>query len=521
MLTHVHPARHAGHGTSGPLASPVISPLFSVITPVYDPPLGAFLACIDSVRRQSFADWEWCVVDDRSTRPEVLAALADAAATDPRIRMAHRAANGGIVAASNDALEMATGTYVALLDHDDALVPDALAIVAAALAPDAPADVDYLYTDEAHTLADGRESAHFLKPDWSPERFRSSMYTCHLSVLRRELVDHVGRFRTGFDGSQDHDLILRVTEEIARRGRRVLHVPALTYHWRNIASSVSRASGTLSKAVENGQRAVQEQCDRLGIDADVVHGPVAGCYRVARRLRPRMPITVAVATRLEPPSGRPYALPVEATIRSLSCWVRRHPVPGVRLVVAHPQDAQPALVDLLYAELGDLWHPVPVPGEWTVATALDRAMLMYPGEALVSVAPGLVVRDDQTPDWLAAMVGLAMSDGAGPVGAMVADRDDTVLHAGWDVPNYRWYELAGLRVGMTTSGNDLLIERECSHVSLAAAAISAANWREFRARAAGRWHDAGRALSQAMLDAGARTLWTPHARFDQAVMIEL
>jgi len=492
-----------------------------VITPVYDPPLGAFLACVDSVRRQTFTDWEWRLVDDCSTRPEVRAALDDAAASDPRIRVSHRVENGGIVAATNDAIAGATGTFLALLDHDDALVPNALAIAAAALDGPLGDEVDYLYTDEAHTLADGRESAHFLKPDWSPERFRSSMYTCHLSVLRRTLVEELGGFRVGFDGSQDHDLILRVTETATHNGRRVLHVPALTYHWRNISSSVSRASATLSKAVRNGQRAVQEQCDRLGIDAEVVHGPVEGCYRVARRLPTGLPITIAVATHLEPPASRPYVLPVAATMRSIGEWALRHAPEGVRLVVAHPAGAPAELISVLHDELGELWQPVPVPGEWSVATALDRALLMYPAEVLVSVAPGLVVRDDCTPDWLSALVGLARSDGAGLVGAMIADRHDTVLHAGWDIPNYRWYELEGLRVGGTTSGNDLLIERECTQVSLAAAAVSMANWREFRTRAVGGWHDAGRTMSQALLDAGGRTLWTPYARFDRQVTIDL
>jgi hypothetical protein len=106
-------------------------------------------------------------------------------------------------------------------------------------------------------------------------------------------------------------------------------------------------------------------------------------------------------------------------------------------------------------------------------------------------------------------------------GAMIADRHDVVHHAGWDVPNYRWYDLEGLRVGSTTSGNDLLIERECSHVSLAAAAVTYANWHEFRASATGGWHGAGRTISQAMLDAGARNLWTPYARFDRTVTVDL
>ncbi|MGZ4739835.1 MAG: glycosyltransferase, partial [Ilumatobacteraceae bacterium] len=130
------------------LASTTISPRFSIITPVYDPPLGAFLACVDSVRSQTFSDWEWCVVDDCSTRPEVVDALRSLEQTDPRIRVVHRSVNGGIVAASNDALAMATGEFVALLDHDDRLVPSALERMASAI--DSTIDVDYVYSDEAH-----------------------------------------------------------------------------------------------------------------------------------------------------------------------------------------------------------------------------------------------------------------------------------------------------------------------------------------------------------------------------------
>jgi len=495
-----------------------IAPRISVITPVFDPPLGAFLECAESMRRQTLVDWEWCVVDDCSSRPEVAAALADLE-SDPRIKVVRRAENGGIVATSNDALSFATAEFVALLDHDDCLTPGALETVLAALDAEAGADVDYVYTDEAHVLADGREAAHFLKPTWSPERFRSSMYTCHLSVLRRSLVAELGGFRVGFDGSQDHDLILRATEEITRRDRRILHLPFLGYHWRNIATSVSRRTSTLSAAITNGRRAVQEQCDRLGIDAEVVHGKVGGAYRVVRRLPPGFTATVVVATRLDPPSSRPYRLAVESTLRDVDA---QHA--GAQHVVAYPASAPPELVALLddsVRRLDDRWHLVPVVGEWTLAGALDRALLMYPADVLISVAPGLTARADTTPDWLTALAGLATSAGAGLVGAMIADRHDTVLHAGWDVPNYRWYELEGRRVGSTTSGNDLLIERECTHVSLAAAAVTQRNWQEFSGHANGGWHAAGRSMSQAMLASGARTLWTPYAHFGQTVAVDL
>ena len=189
-------------------------------------------------------------------------------------------------------------------------------------------------------------------------------------------------------------------------------------------------------------------------------------------------------------------------------------------MVAHPASLPAELVALLDDACGEQWDPLPVPGDWSIAVALDRAFHDYPCEVLVSVAPGLVPRSDLTPDWLETLAGLALSPGIGLAGSLIADDNDVVVHAGWDVPNYRWYELEGLRVANPSAGNDLLIERECTQVSLAAAAVSAGHWRECRDRAGGGFDAAGRGLSTALAASGARTVWTPYARFDQVVPID-
>jgi hypothetical protein len=463
-------------------------------------------ACIDSVRSQTFADWEWCVVDDCSTDPGVRQMLDASAAEDARIRVAHRSTNGGIVAASNDALSMAVGGFVAFLDHDDALVPTALEQMAAAI--DSTDGIEYVYSDEVHVTTDGTEFVRFPKPDWAPERFRSSMYTCHLSALRRDVIAEVGGFRDGFDGSQDHDLILRATESIAARGRRIVHLPAVLYHWRHISTSVSRASSSLTNAVANGRQAVQDQCDRLGLDARVEHGPLEGTYRLVRSVPADTTITVVMAL----PAGTVQA--AVATIESL-----RTTYPTARLVVAYPLSLPAESVVVLDAAAGETWQLLPVPGAWSVAGALDLAFNHYPCDVLVSVAPGLVPRSDLTSDWLETLAGLARSPGIGVAGALIADENDRILHAGWDVPNFREYQLEGVPVGAPSSGNDLLIERECSQVTLAAAAVSAGHWRECRDRAHGDFDAAGRGLSTALSNAGARNVWTPYARFDQVVPI--
>ncbi len=194
-------------------------PLFSVITPVYEPPVSVLRDMIDSVRHQRFGDWELVLVDDVSPSDEVRDVLREAAQADRRITVVERTTNGGIVAASNDAVDRARGEFLVLVDHDDLLTADALEVMARAI--EADPNADYLYSDEDKVDADGRFYDLFRKPDWSPERLRGQMYTGHLSVMRTALVRQVGAFRAGFDGSQDHDLALRVSEQAGA----VVHVP--------------------------------------------------------------------------------------------------------------------------------------------------------------------------------------------------------------------------------------------------------------------------------------------------------
>ena len=192
---------------------------FSVLTSVYEPPLEALSAAIESVCAKTLRDWELILVDDATPSDAVRSVLAQAAARDKRITVIHRATNGGIVASSNDAIGAARGQFLVLLDHDDLIVPHALQRVHEALA-DSP-EADYVYCDEDKMDTDGDLYEEFGKPDWSPERLRGQMHTCHMSVLRASLVRELRGFRPGYDGSQDHDLVLRLTE----RARRVSTSP--------------------------------------------------------------------------------------------------------------------------------------------------------------------------------------------------------------------------------------------------------------------------------------------------------
>ncbi|MBI4858866.1 MAG: glycosyltransferase, partial [Candidatus Riflebacteria bacterium] len=204
-------------------------PLISVLTPVHEPAPAHLCQALESVRRQSYPRWEHVLVDDGSTDPDVIRLLRSAAAGPVRL-VRHETARG-IGLATQAALEQAEGAYVALLDHDDLLHPHALAEIARA-ASDMPA---MIYTDEDKIDAAGVRCDPHFKPDWSPELMLSVMYTCHLMALQARRLREVGGFRAGFDGSQDYDAVLRVTE-----GRSdVVHVPRVLYHWRKAPGSAA------------------------------------------------------------------------------------------------------------------------------------------------------------------------------------------------------------------------------------------------------------------------------------------
>ena len=173
-------------------------PLISVLTPVFDPDPAHLAACLRSVERQSWANWEHVLVNDGSTRPEVARLLDEHAAGDPRVTVVHRAEQGGIVAASSDALAVATGAWVALLDHDDLLEPHALDAMAGALAGGS----QVAYSDHDFIRTDGRYIDPCFKPDFSPERLRNQNYITHFLMADRQLVVDVGGFREGFDGAR-------------------------------------------------------------------------------------------------------------------------------------------------------------------------------------------------------------------------------------------------------------------------------------------------------------------------------
>jgi glycosyltransferase involved in cell wall biosynthesis len=237
----------------------VRKPKISVVTPVFNPPIDRFRACLDSVLNQCYQNWELCLSDDCSTDSEVGEIIREYCAKDPRVKAVFRDSSGHISAATNSALLISTGDYIAFLDHDDELTPDALYLVAQEL--NLHPDAKLLYSDEDKKSADGiRVSPHF-KSDWNPELLTQQNYICHLLVIKKSAVDGVGGLRSEFDGAQDWDLILRVSENLSEH--QIRHIPHILYHWAIIPGSTAQSTAAKPYVLEAQRKVVQEHFDRM------------------------------------------------------------------------------------------------------------------------------------------------------------------------------------------------------------------------------------------------------------------
>jgi len=242
-------------------------PLVSVVMPVYNTPPKLLIEAVESVRSQLYQSWELCVCDDGSTNAEPLAALSSAAKFDGRIKIVSMERNAGISAATNMAVRHATGEFIALLDHDDLLTPDALAEVVLAL--NSEPDVDVVYSDQDKIDDDGDTFEPFFKPDWSPDYFRRVMYIGHLLLFRRSLFDRIGGFDSNFDKVQDYEFMLRLSEVT----RKIHHIPKILYHWRATRGSVAQDPDGKSGIERLQLRAVASHLARCCISARVKTHP--------------------------------------------------------------------------------------------------------------------------------------------------------------------------------------------------------------------------------------------------------
>jgi GT2 family glycosyltransferase len=383
-------------------------PKISIVTPVYNTEPQWLRKCIESVRNQLYPNWELCLADDASTEPWVGRILKDYANRDKRIRVTRLPENEGIAGASNAAMKLASGDFVGLLDHDDELAPDALYEVASLL--QAKRDADVIYTDEDKMDPDGTRTQPFFKPDWSPEYLLSCMYTCHFTVYRREVLDRIGGFRPGFEGSQDYDLMLRASRET----RRIHHVPKVLYHWRRAAGSAADTRAAKPYAYEAGKRALKDHLERQGGSAALEDGKLYGLYRVRRPVDPGTRVSIVILTRDNVDLLRACI----GSIRSKTTH------PNYEILVVDNNSTDPRTEDYL----SHLDQPVLRSREPFNFSRLNNfAASRTTGEYLLFLNNDTEVI---TPEWLTAMLEFCRQPEIGVVGAKLLFPDGRIQHAG-------------------------------------------------------------------------------------------
>lgn len=389
-------------------------PRISVVMPVYDPPAEVLRQAIDSVRQQVYPHWQLCIADDASPSPHVAEILRAAAAADPRIRVTFRPRNGHIAAASNSALGLAEGEFVALLDHDDVLPPQALYHVAAEIC--AHPDADLLYSDEDKLDERGQRCDPYFKSDWDPELILGQNYFNHLTVCRRSLMTAVGGFREGFDGSQDHDLVLRLIERTTPD--RIRHIPRVLYHWRIQPGAATFSASQRDRAAEAARRAVAEHLARTG-SAATVETTQGGWQRITHPLPAPPPlVSLLVPTRDA----------VGLLRQCLDGLLHGTDYPALEVIILDNDSREPETLAYFAEVQGDpRVRVLPQPGPFNFSAINNAGVAAARGELI-----GFVNNDIKVigRGWLREMAAHALRPEVGAVGAKLRYGDDTIQHGG-------------------------------------------------------------------------------------------
>ncbi|MCX6752832.1 MAG: glycosyltransferase [Candidatus Nomurabacteria bacterium] len=270
-------------------------PKISIITPVYNVEPRWLDKCINSVLNQYYENWELCLYDDASTNKDTLKCLKKWEDFDPRIKILFGKENKNISLASNEALKIATGEFIALLDNDDELSLNAFYENIKVL--NINKDIDFIYSDEDKLELNGKRSDPFFKPDWSIDLLLSEMYTCHLSLYRKSIIDNIGGFRKGFEGSQDYDLVLRFIEKT--NSSKIFHISKILYHWRKVVGSTAGSINAKSYANEAAKKALNEYFERNNIRGDFSYGKFKGSYRGKREILGNPKVSIIIPFRDE------------------------------------------------------------------------------------------------------------------------------------------------------------------------------------------------------------------------------
>lgn len=389
------------------------NPLISILIPVYNVKKEYLCACLDSILNQVYQNFEVCIVDDASTIKEVQETLEEYREKDKRIKVKYRTENGHISKSSNDALSMATGEFIALVDNDDVLTENALYENVKLL--NQKKTIDMIYSDEDKIDVKGERCEPHFKPDYSPDTLLSLNYICHFTVIRKSLVEKVGGFQIGLEGAQDYDLFLKVVEQT----KNIYHIPKILYHWRMSETSTSMHLSNKSYANDKGLLAISNALTRRNLTGQVKKDSISNYYIVDYQLKKYPKISILIPTK-------DYADTLEECLYSL---YKLTTYQDFEVIVMNNQSEKKETFKLLdkYKKKYSNFKVIDANFEFNYSKINNVALQASEGEYIV-----LLNNDTKiiTPNWLEIMVGYASLPHAGAVGVKLLYPDNTIQHAG-------------------------------------------------------------------------------------------
>lgn len=389
------------------------NPLISIIIPVYNIKGNLLRDCLESVLNQKYENFEICIADDCSTNKETLDTLKEYENKDSRIKIMYRKKNGHISESSNSAISIATGEFIGFLDNDDLLTEDALYLVAKELNKDKT--LDLIYTDEDKMDLDGNLCEPFFKPDFSPDTLLSFNYITHFAVYRKSLVEKLGGLRSEYNGAQDFDLVLRVTEKT----KKIAHIPKVVYHWRKVEGSTALKMSSKNYALEAGKKAIEDALKRRKIKGTVSILESMAHYIVEYDIEKEPLISILIPTR-------DFAKVTEKCLDSL---YKKTVYKNFEVILINNGSKEEQTYKLFekYNKKYDNFRVLDADIEFNYSILNNMAAKEAKGEYIV-----LLNNDTEiiTPKWLNYMVGYAMQKHIGAVGAKLFYPDDTIQHCG-------------------------------------------------------------------------------------------
>lgn len=390
-----------------------IKPKISIIVPLYNTPFTFFKELIDCLFNQTYTNWELCLADGNETKDKKIEELSK---TDKRIKYYFIGENKNIAGNTNEALKLATGDFVALLDHDDLLPIFALYEIVKCINENP--NVEFIYTDEDKINASNTKRCNpYFKPDFSPDTLRSNNYITHLSVFKKEVMDKLGGERSKYDGAQDYDLILRMSEIV--KPENIIHIPKVLYHWRLHKNSTSKVSDAKPYAYEAGRQALSDHIKRVGLKGKVEYGITKGTYQVIYDVlgNPKVSILIPSKDEVDTLDKCIKSILKLTTYKNYEIIIIENNSKDKKTFSYYNKIKQNSKVKVIY-------YPKSI---FNYSAIINFGVKNCDGDYVVQLNNDTELI---TPDWIEKMLGFAQQDRIGAVGARLYYPDGTTQHAG-------------------------------------------------------------------------------------------